>query len=173
MILWSVVLSWSLLNRYPFQVCTSFSTVLVRRYLGRTAVEEPLLGSLLAVEAIPATSASLWTVLLSTYTPSLLNFCFCCRLILFKRENKCECVCVCVCFFSDVLLCRLCSGEGCLGPDLNVRFDDVIVLQYQSPGVSLVSWSSKIGVDHCRSCQQGFCCSGLVYLPYTSSYSPF
>ena len=24
-----------------------------------------------------------------------------------------------------------------------------------------VQWGSKTGVDHCRSCQQGFCCSGI------------
>ena len=42
---------------------------------------------------------------------------------------------------------------------------------YQS---HLVSFSSKVGVVHCRSCQQGFCCSGMFgYLPSTSSYSPF
>ena len=30
-----------------------------------------------------------------------------------------------------------------------------------------VQWGSKTGVDHCRSCQQGFCCSGfcLTFCP--------
>ena len=32
---------------------------------------------------------------------------------------------------------------------------------YQSPGVSLVSWSSNLGVDYCKSCQQGFCHSRI------------
>ena len=39
-----------------------------------------------------------------------------------------------------------------------------------------VQWGSKTGVDHCRSCQQGFCCSGTCLfdlLPNTSSYCPF
>ena len=39
---------------------------------------------------------------------SLVSFHFCCRLILFEYDNKCESVCL----FSNVVLCRLCSGEA-------------------------------------------------------------
>ena len=38
-----------------------------------------------------------------------------------------------------------------------------------------VQWESKTGVDHCRSCQQGFCCSGicLTFWANTALYCPF
>ena len=72
------------------------------------------------------TSWSLWTVLFSTY--NLVSFCFCCCLILFEYNNKCERVCA----FSVMFFCA-----------------------------ESVQWRSKTGVDHSRSCQQGFCCSGI------------
>ena len=52
------------------------------------------------------TSWSLWTEQLATY--NLVSFRFCCCLILFEYDNKCESECL----FSNVLLCRLCSGEA-------------------------------------------------------------
>ena len=51
----------------------------------------------------------------STYTPSLVSFRFCYRLILFECENKCESVYMLLHWCSSVQ--TLYSGEGCLGPD--------------------------------------------------------
>ena len=45
------------------------------------------------------TSWSLWTALFSTY--NLVSFCFCCCLILFEYNNKCERVCA----FSVMFFC--------------------------------------------------------------------
>ena len=72
---------------------------------------------------------------------------------------------VCVCFYIDVLLCRFCTVEkDAEGLTSNVCYDKVIVFHVQeSPGVSLLSLSSSTGVDHCRSCQQGFCYSRIYF----------
>ena len=75
------------------------------------------------------TSWSLWTVLFSTY--NLVSFCFCCCLILFEYDNKCDRVCT----FSVMFFCA-----------------------------DSVQWASKTGVDHCRSRQQGFYCSGICLI---------
>ena len=68
---------------------------------------------------------------------------------------------VCVCFYSDVLLCRLYSGEGCLGPDLYVH-SDIIVFHVPVTRVSLVSLSSKTGVDIIETVSKGFVAQGFV-----------
>ena len=54
-----------------------------------------------------------------------------------------------VCFYGDILLCRLCTVEkDAYGLTSNVHYDDVIVFHVlESPGVSLVSLSSRTGVD--------------------------
>ena len=75
--------------------------------LGRPLVRRHLLGRLWTVEATLMTSWGLWTVLLSTYTPSLVSFCFCCCLILFKCDNKGECVYA----FTEMFLCADCTLE--------------------------------------------------------------
>ena len=44
----------------------------------------------------------------------------------------------------------------------------------ESPGVSLVSSSSKKEVNYCKTCQRRICFSGMFeYLPNTSSHSLF
>ena len=96
---WLLQTGW---NGYPFHVFTSFSTVLLRRYLGWTAGEKPLLVRLWTVEAILMIFWSLWTVLLRTYTPSFVSFQFCYCLILFECENKCESVCMLLHWCSSV-----------------------------------------------------------------------
>ena len=117
---WFLVCSYHIIaeriKQIPFCVFISFSTVLLRRYLGWTAGEKPLLVSLWTVEAILMTSWSLWTVLLSTYTPSLVSFQFCYCLILFVCEDRCESMCMLLHWCSSVQ--TLYSGKGCLGPDI-------------------------------------------------------
>ena len=45
----------------------------------------------------------------------------------------------------------------------NVRFDDVIVFRVpESPGVSLVSLSKKMGVDIIETVSKGFVAQGFV-----------
>ena len=45
----------------------------------------------------------------------------------------------------------------------NVRFDDVIVFHVpESPGVSLVSLSSKTGIDIVEAASKGFVAQGFV-----------
>ena len=95
-------------------------------------------------------------------------------LILFECENKCERECAF--FFLVMFFCadsvqwrRISRARPAMSTMMMSSCST-----YQSSGVNLVSWSSKIGVDHCRNCQRRFCCSGMFdHLPSTSSYSPF
>ena len=111
------------LNRYPFHVFTSFSTVSLRRYMEWTASEEPLLSRLQTVEAVLMTSLCLQRVLFSTCTQSLVSFQFHCCLILFECQNKCESVCLPLqsCSFVQT------PYKDVEGLTSNVCFDDVIV----------------------------------------------
>ena len=59
------------------------------------------------VEATLVTSLGLWAVPLSTYTPTLVSFRFCCCLILLKCDNICESVYA----FTLMFLCADCEVE--------------------------------------------------------------
>ena len=71
----------------------------------------------------------------------------------------------CVYAFTLMFLCADCAVEkDASGLTSNVHYDDVIVFRVpESPGVSLVSLSSKTGVDTIETVSKGFVAWGFVW----------